>query len=469
MMPNSGGGGSSVAVSDDGSSGGGSSGGGGGSGLRKGPWTAAEDAILMEYVKKHGEGNWNAVQKNSGLSRCGKSCRLRWANHLRPNLKKGSFSPDEERQILELHSKLGNKWARMAAQLPGRTDNEIKNYWNTRVKRRQRAGLPLYPHDIQKQANAFHLHQNHHHNHNHNHQPRPSPPPPPQLSLQSSQQHKPNFGSPLSLFDPMSFTTNTPFLGQQSNSTPFLNTQMHGFKRFRGNNLGFSNPFSTPNPTMFNQNFSSQLLPLPTLQFNTGSYDFNPSIRSHISPSSSFSMKMELPSNQTDAPLGSFNDYKISPSLQRSNSGLLDAMLQESEAMGGGDNVRNDEENHGLDGFVGDSLPSGSFFNENPNTPPLGSTRQWDDTSSPHSSFGEKRQKEQSQAVNPIEDDDLSSLLDIIPSTMMVSELYNDNGEISNGHSSVVTDDDFGLNLQRIPANTVNHDWSTWNNMPEMC
>ncbi|KAH7533068.1 hypothetical protein FEM48_Zijuj04G0091000 [Ziziphus jujuba var. spinosa] len=116
--------------------------------LKKGPWTAAEDAILMEYVKKHGEGNWNAVQKNSGLARCGKSCRLRWANHLRPNLKKGSFSPEEERIIIELHAKLGNKWARMASQLPGRTDNEIKNYWNTRMKRRQRAGLPLYPHEM---------------------------------------------------------------------------------------------------------------------------------------------------------------------------------------------------------------------------------------------------------------------------------------------------------------------------------
>ncbi|PKA48696.1 Transcription factor GAMYB [Apostasia shenzhenica] len=113
--------------------------------LKKGPWTLAEDAILVEYVKKHGEGNWNAVQKHSGLSRCGKSCRLRWANHLRPNLKKGAFTQEEEQLIAELHAKMGNKWARMATLLPGRTDNEIKNYWNTRIKRRQRAGLPLYP------------------------------------------------------------------------------------------------------------------------------------------------------------------------------------------------------------------------------------------------------------------------------------------------------------------------------------
>ncbi|KAF5744995.1 MYB family protein [Tripterygium wilfordii] len=116
--------------------------------LKKGPWTSAEDAILVAYVNKHGEGNWNAVQKHSGLSRCGKSCRLRWANHLRPDLKKGAFTPDEERHIIELHAKIGNKWARMAAELPGRTDNEIKNFWNTRIKRLQRAGLPIYPDDV---------------------------------------------------------------------------------------------------------------------------------------------------------------------------------------------------------------------------------------------------------------------------------------------------------------------------------
>ncbi|GMI72764.1 myb domain protein 33 [Hibiscus trionum] len=120
--------------------------------LKKGPWTSAEDAILIDYVKKHGEGNWNAVQKHSGLFRCGKSCRLRWANHLRPNLKKGAFTREEEQLIVELHAKMGNKWARMAAYLPGRTDNEIKNYWNTRIKRRQRAGLPLYPPEVFLQA-----------------------------------------------------------------------------------------------------------------------------------------------------------------------------------------------------------------------------------------------------------------------------------------------------------------------------
>ncbi|XP_062209325.1 transcription factor MYB101-like [Phragmites australis] len=119
--------------------------------LKKGPWTTAEDTMLMDHVRRHGEGNWNAVQRMTGLLRCGKSCRLRWTNHLRPNLKKGSFSPDEELIIAQLHAQLGNKWARMAAHLPGRTDNEIKNYWNTRTKRRQRAGLPVYPPEVQLQ------------------------------------------------------------------------------------------------------------------------------------------------------------------------------------------------------------------------------------------------------------------------------------------------------------------------------
>ncbi|MCI01344.1 transcription factor GAMYB-like, partial [Trifolium medium] len=129
---------------------GGNSGGGEEGSLKKGTWTSAEDEILVEHVKKYGLGNWNAVQKYSGLARCGKSCRLRWANHLRPELKKGEFTDEEKKKVLELHFSMGNKWARMAALMPGRTDNEIKNYWNTRAKRLRRVGLPLYPEEISK-------------------------------------------------------------------------------------------------------------------------------------------------------------------------------------------------------------------------------------------------------------------------------------------------------------------------------
>ncbi|KAL5804097.1 hypothetical protein ACOSQ3_030897 [Xanthoceras sorbifolium] len=175
-------------VDQNGSPPGGGDCGGGGDGLqlKKGPWTAAEDAVLTEYVRKHGEGNWNAVQRNTGLARCGKSCRLRWANHLRPNLKKGAFSPDEERLIVELHAQLGNKWARMAAQLPGRTDNEIKNYWNTRVKRRHRQGLPLYPPEIQSQQHGRPHYQQQLQDHHHHHQQQQQQ----QQTPQSSQSHQ---------------------------------------------------------------------------------------------------------------------------------------------------------------------------------------------------------------------------------------------------------------------------------------
>ncbi|CAK8568796.1 unnamed protein product [Lathyrus sativus] len=116
--------------------------------LKKGPWTNEEDEILKDHIKKHGEGNWKAVQKKSGLARCGKSCRLRWSNHLRPGVKKGPFTAEEERLIIECHFLKGTKWAHMAKMLPGRTDNEIKNFWYTRSKKRNRDGLPIYPDEI---------------------------------------------------------------------------------------------------------------------------------------------------------------------------------------------------------------------------------------------------------------------------------------------------------------------------------
>ncbi|KAA0052727.1 transcription factor MYB34-like [Cucumis melo var. makuwa] len=105
-------------------------------GLKKGPWTPEEDQKLIDYIQKHGYGNWRTLPKNAGLQRCGKSCRLRWTNYLRPDIKRGRFSFEEEETIIQLHSILGNKWSAIAARLPGRTDNEIKNYWNTHIRKR---------------------------------------------------------------------------------------------------------------------------------------------------------------------------------------------------------------------------------------------------------------------------------------------------------------------------------------------
>ncbi|KAI9121439.1 hypothetical protein K1719_008472 [Acacia pycnantha] len=105
-------------------------------GIKKGPWTPEEDIILVSYIQEHGPGNWRSVPTNTGLSRCSKSCRLRWTNYLRPGIKRGNFTPHEEGMIIHLQALLGNKWAAIASYLPQRTDNDIKNYWNTHLKKK---------------------------------------------------------------------------------------------------------------------------------------------------------------------------------------------------------------------------------------------------------------------------------------------------------------------------------------------
>ncbi|CAN1259232.1 Transcription factor MYB39 [Linum perenne] len=104
--------------------------------VKKGPWTAEEDEKLVDFITNNGHTNWKSLPKLAGLNRCGKSCRLRWTNYLRPDIKRGKFSEDEERLIINLHSVLGNKWSRIATHMPGRTDNEIKNYYNTHIRKK---------------------------------------------------------------------------------------------------------------------------------------------------------------------------------------------------------------------------------------------------------------------------------------------------------------------------------------------
>ncbi|VFQ73491.1 unnamed protein product [Cuscuta campestris] len=107
-------------------------------GVKKGPWTPEEDIMLVSYVQEHGPGNWRNVPSHTGLRRCSKSCRLRWTNYLRPGIKRGNFTLQEEKMIIQLQALLGNKWAAIASYLPERTDNDIKNYWNTHLKKKLR-------------------------------------------------------------------------------------------------------------------------------------------------------------------------------------------------------------------------------------------------------------------------------------------------------------------------------------------
>lgn len=85
------------------------------SSVKKGPWTPEEDEKLVEYIKRYGHGSWRALPKLAGLNRCGKSCRLRWTNYLRPDIKRGNFSQEEEQTIINLHALVGNKYVYIAS------------------------------------------------------------------------------------------------------------------------------------------------------------------------------------------------------------------------------------------------------------------------------------------------------------------------------------------------------------------
>ncbi|KAJ1379799.1 SANT/Myb domain [Sesbania bispinosa] len=106
-------------------------------GVRKGAWTYEEDNLLKACINKYGVGKWHLVPEKAGLNRCRKSCRLRWLNYLNPNINRGSFTEDEVDMILRLHKLLGNRWSLIAARLPGRTANDVKNYWHTHLSKKK--------------------------------------------------------------------------------------------------------------------------------------------------------------------------------------------------------------------------------------------------------------------------------------------------------------------------------------------
>ncbi|KAG5616458.1 hypothetical protein H5410_016282 [Solanum commersonii] len=103
--------------------------------IKKGAWSPEEDQNLKDYVMRFGIWNWNLMPKFAGLSRTGKSCRLRWVNYLHPDVKRGPFTMQERETVIKMYQQLGNRWAAIAGKLPGRTDNEVKNFFHTHLKK----------------------------------------------------------------------------------------------------------------------------------------------------------------------------------------------------------------------------------------------------------------------------------------------------------------------------------------------
>ncbi|XP_031100097.1 transcription factor RAX1-like [Ipomoea triloba] len=221
--------------------------------VKKGPWSPEEDAKLKDFIEKYGTGgNWIALPQKAGLKRCGKSCRLRWLNYLRPNIKHGEFSDEEDRIICTLYATIGSRWSIIAAQLPGRTDNDIKNYWNTKLKKKLMGMMifpssstgykrksPLFPATTISPSTVVPF------------QAQPPPPPPPPQSI-FSLYTPPSIRSPFSTLDSLSPIQHPSFLCD-NNNTISLGAPNNGFHQ--GQNQGFLNPMQYTSPANSNPHF----------------------------------------------------------------------------------------------------------------------------------------------------------------------------------------------------------------------
>ncbi|XP_028095973.1 LOW QUALITY PROTEIN: transcription factor MYB101-like [Camellia sinensis] len=467
--------------------------------VKKGPWTTAEDAILIEYVRKHGEGNWNAVQKNCGLLRCGKSCRLRWANHLRPNLKKGAFTPEEEKTIIDLHARLGNKWARMANKLSGRTDNEIKNYWNTRVKRLQRAGLPIYPENIsqrydqpQPQAPQPQLNNNNHHQKIPN-----SFSPSFSALLSSSSSPSPIFSSLLSSSAPSRLTTQTPNSTPLSLSSILTVSQECTNKLFAAHPPFFISLQSQPSQSiLFATTTPNQCSPPSPPSTTTMAASFNP--HGGLSPQDTETDPFFAPISVVLTIVDGQRQSRTSNHSSASSCGTLSISDLEEDTTRI-DTLKKEYANNNATGNEKKDNATGNEKKDNANT--FSNKRcinlllmkidlQRSKAERLHkkkmmNSLGKSTgfwMKENDQWEEMFDmDDDLSSLLNNFPMTVPVPYWYDAIGTSSFGQSSNMMDGYLGLNNlpEASPSavattmETTNPDQTRslccWNNMPDIC
>ncbi|KAM7252465.1 hypothetical protein ACFE04_024348 [Oxalis oulophora] len=448
----------------------------------------------------------------------------------------------EERLIVQLHAKYGNKWARMAAQLPGRTDNEIKNYWNTRIKRRQRQGLPLYPPDIQpehpqaqeqqlhstKKGHTNNIHNSHSHHHTQHYHPysqpstplpkiptstpplpttntfsfhtqllAPSPSPPPPTTTATTPPHTPpsvsqtpplppshNYStmpsqtpvfSTLPLFDPFSTPRNPPLLAssfrfRRHSLDTIANTGLEQPTTTHQITAPFSLP-SSPNsgyaPPLQQQPdivSSDALFRLPSFQFIAGQHS--------VLPETTHSVKLELPSNQLLSQNENSDltfDTKVNISGGGGSSGLLDDLLEEAHALSNGETLnRLQEENRIFNGFD-------THWQNNPTTS-LAS-----EAIKPKKEPARDHHQQQQHQMNGMHED-LSKIFNGIPthSQPTTDQWYSDSGEFSNEQSSVITDENLGLEMQQHMASLFTGSNSTetgriptgscsWDNMPGIC